>query len=110
MKVLLDECVDCRLLRDLADHEAKTLKQVGWEEIDDGELLRLAARHFDVFITVDKDLPAQQNISSSSLAVIILRARTTRLPDLRMLAHRLRKAVANPIRGEFVTLSWRDRE
>jgi predicted nuclease of predicted toxin-antitoxin system len=108
MKVLLDECVDWRLLRDLPNHEVKTLKQVGWEKIDDGELLGLAARQFDVFITVDKDLPQQQNISGYQLAVIILRAPTTRLPDLRSLVPNLQKALEAPSFGEFQILSWRD--
>ena len=71
MRLLLDECVDWRLLRDLSQHDAKTLKQAGWETIDDGALLRMAASEFDVFLTVDKDLPYQQNVSGHDLAVII---------------------------------------
>jgi hypothetical protein len=49
MRVLLDECVDWRLLRDLDDHDAKTVKQLGWEKVKNGALLQLAANHFDVF-------------------------------------------------------------
>ena len=108
MRLLLDECVDWRLLRDLPEHDAQTLKQVGWEKIDDGTLLRLAAEEFDVFLTVDKDLPHQQNVSAHQLAVIILRAPTTRLPDLRALLPLLRQALEKPRRGEFQILSWRD--
>jgi len=108
MRVLLDECVDWRLLRDLPEHQVKTLKQAGWEEIDDGALLQLAAEHFDVFVTVDKDLPYQQNISTYELTVIILRARTTKLSDLRALLPMLRKALPIPRAGEFQILSWRD--
>ena len=63
MKVLLDECVDWRLLRGLPGHDVKTVKQLGWENVKNGELLRLVAAEFDVFITVDKDLPHQQNIA-----------------------------------------------
>lgn len=47
MRVLLDECVDWRLLRDLADYDAKSLKQRGWEHVKNGALLRLAATEFD---------------------------------------------------------------
>ena len=85
MRVLVDECVDWPLLDDLREHEAASVKQRGWEHIDDGSLLALAAAEFDVFLTVDKDLPHQQNIASFDVAVIILRARTTRLADLREL-------------------------
>ena len=32
MRVLLDECVDSRLLRDLTGFDAKTVRQMGWTE------------------------------------------------------------------------------
>jgi predicted nuclease of predicted toxin-antitoxin system len=53
LKVLLDECVDWRLARDLVGHEVKTARQMGWTTVKNGELLALAAEQFDVFITVD---------------------------------------------------------
>lgn len=107
MRVLLDECVDWRLLRDLSDVEVHTVKQLGWEHVKNGALLRLASTRFDVFITVDKDLPYQQNINDLAIAVIILRARSTRLPDLRALLPALREALATPQLGTFHVLSWR---
>lgn len=91
MKILVDECVDWRLLRDLGAHQARTVKQLGLEHIDDGSLLRVASADFDVFITVDKDLPDQQHVASLDIAVIILRGRTTRLADLRELLEPLHK-------------------
>jgi hypothetical protein len=36
---------------------------MGWAGIPDGELLRLAETEFDVFITVDRNLPFQQNLA-----------------------------------------------
>jgi len=108
MRVLLDECVDWRLLRDFLDHEARTVKQLGWENVKNGALLRLAATQFDVFLTVDKDLPDQQNVSGLIMAVLILRARTTRLPDLRELLPMIRQALDSPRKGGFQVLSWRD--
>jgi len=77
MKVLVDECVDWRLLRDLRAYDARTVKQLGWEHVQNGSLLRLAAAEFDVFLTVDKDSPYQQNMANFDIAVIILRAGTT---------------------------------
>lgn len=101
MRVLLDECVDWRLLRDLSSHEARTVKQLGWEKIKNGALLALAATQFDVFITVDQNLPYQQNAARYDLAIIVLSARTTRLPDLRTLLPFLREALTAPQRGTF---------
>jgi len=108
MKILVDECVDWRLMRDLKDHETRSVKQAGWEHLDDGEILRVASREFDVFLTVDKDLPYQQNVASFDIAVIVLRARKTRLADLRALLGMLRDALATPRSGEVRVLSWRD--
>ena len=108
MKLLVDECVDWRLLRDLAEHEVKTVKQLGWEHYDDGELLRYAAEEFDVFVTVDKDLPYQRNLKRFQIAVVILRARTTRLSDLRSLLVPLREAINQTSKGTARTVSWRD--
>jgi predicted nuclease of predicted toxin-antitoxin system len=101
MKILLDECVDWRLLRDLSSHEVRTVKQLGWEKVKNGALLALAAGEFDVFITVDQNLPYQQNASKYDLAIIVLSGRTTRLPDLRTLLPSLHQALAAPRRGAF---------
>jgi hypothetical protein len=89
MRVLLDDCVDWRLSRDLMGHEVKTARQRGWSSIKNGELLALAAQVFDVFVTVDQNLMFQQNLGALPLAVIVLRAPTSRLAELRRLVPRL---------------------
>jgi predicted nuclease of predicted toxin-antitoxin system len=109
MRVLLDECVDWRLLRDLDDHDAKTVKQLGWEKVKNGALLQLAANHFDVFLTVDSNLPHQQNAATFDIAIIVLSGRTTRLPDLRELLPALRAALKSARAGDIRVVSWRNR-
>lgn len=109
MRLLIDECIDWRLLRDLKAYDVRTVKQLGWEHVKNGALLRLAAKQFDVFLTVDNNLPFQQNAARFEIAVIILRGRTTRLPDLRELLPGLHEALQTPRIGEFQTVSWRDR-
>lgn len=49
---------------------------MGWNTIKNGELLALAAKEFDVFVTVDRNLSFQQNVSALLIAVIVLRARS----------------------------------
>ncbi len=93
MKVLLDECVDWRLARDIVGHDVKTARQMGWTTINNGELLALAANHFDVFVTVDRNLSFQQKLASFSIAVIIIRAKSNRLADLRPLTPQLLAAI-----------------
>jgi hypothetical protein len=83
--VLVDECVDWRLARDITGHEVRTARQMGWTAMKNGDLLALAAKEFDVFLTVDRNLSFQQNIPAFAIAVIVLRASSNRLADLRPL-------------------------
>jgi hypothetical protein len=102
--VLLDECVDWRLARELAAHDVKTARQMGWTTIKNGELLALASEHFDVFLTVDRNLSFQQKIVSYTIAVVVLQARTNRLADLRPLVPSLLSAIEStpPGTAKFV--------
>lgn len=89
MKVFLDECIDWRLARSIAGHETKTARQMGWSTIKNGELLALAAREFDVFVTVDRNLSFQQNLPAFGIAVLVLRAPSNRLAELQPLVPEL---------------------
>ena len=61
MRLLLDESVPAKLRRSLSSHEVRTVVEMGWSGVRNGKLLALAASQFDAFITVDKNLPYQQN-------------------------------------------------
>lgn len=45
---------------------------MGWAGLRNGELLRRAKEHFDVFITADQNLRYQQNLSGRKLAILVL--------------------------------------
>jgi hypothetical protein len=98
--VLFDECVDQRLARDIRGHDVVTAPDAGWAALKNGELLARAQQEFDVFITVDRNLPFQQDLSRFSIAVIVLRARSTRVRDLRSLMPQLLAALPAAKRGE----------
>jgi hypothetical protein len=104
VKVLLDECVDWRLAREIVGHDVKTARQMGWTTIKNGELLALAGGQFDVFVTVDRNLSFQQNLVSYPIAVIVLRPKTNRLADPKPLAPKLVAVVesARPGVVEFI--------
>jgi len=89
VKVFVDECIDWRLARDIVGHEVKTAHEMGWSAIKNGELLALAAKHFDVFVTVDRNLSFQQNLPAFDIAVVVLRASSNRLADLKPLVPEL---------------------
>ena len=104
MKIFLDECVDWRLSRDLVGHEVKTARQMGWTTIKNGELLGLASEQFDVFLTVDRNLSFQQNLSDFSIAVIILRAFSNRLADLKPLLPELLEKIPIIKSGQIILI------
>jgi hypothetical protein len=72
---------------------------MGWAAIRNGELLALASQQFDVFVTVDRNLAFQQNAEVLPIPVIVLRANTNRLSDLRPLVPKLLAALSKAQRG-----------
>ena len=100
MKLLLDECIDRRLAKDLVGHDVKTVPQMGWAGIKNGELLTLAEQDFDVFITVDRNLSFQQNLPKFDIAVLVLHATSNRLADLRPLVPKIISTLPTLRKGE----------
>jgi predicted nuclease of predicted toxin-antitoxin system len=85
MKVLIDECAPRALKQTLAGagHECFTVQEAGWSGKVNGDLLALAEAKFDVLVTLDTNLEYQQNLAGRKIAIVILRARSNRLVDLR---------------------------
>ncbi len=104
MRVFLDECVDWRLARQISGHEVKSARQMGWTSIKNGELLALTAAHFDVFLTVDRNLSFQQNIPGLSIAVVVLRAKSNRLAELSALVPALLSALDSATEGAVIVI------
>jgi hypothetical protein len=98
--VLLDECVDRRLASDILGHDVKTVPEAGWAALKNGDLLARAERDFDAFVTIDRNLPFQQDVARFSIAVVVLRASSNRLADLRRLIPRLLAALPGAKAGE----------
>lgn len=101
MKLLLDECVVYDLRRDLVGHEVVTVVEAGFSGLENGELLRAASRVFDVLITVDRNIPFQQNFGSLEIAVIILIAKGINYPDLKPLVPQVLAALDTIQHGEL---------
>ena len=99
MRVLLDECLPRRLKRELVGHDARTAPEMGWASKTNGELLALAVGQFDVFLTADRNLSYQQDVSSFDIAVVVLVARSNSFEDLRPLAPRLLEVLPTAQRG-----------
>lgn len=105
MKLLLDECIDRKLAREFVGHEVKTVPQMGWAGTKNGQLLALAAAAFDVFITVDRNLSFQQNLSQFELAIIVLQVPSNRFADLKPLLPAVLAALATAVKGQAIVVS-----
>lgn len=83
MRILLDECLPARLLQDLPGHDVLTVPRAGWAGINNGRLLRLIAdsANHDVYLTMDKSLPHQQQVRDLPFSVVVLRAKSNRFSD-----------------------------
>jgi hypothetical protein len=95
MRLLLDDSVPVRLRRSLPSHSVKTVVEMGWGGVKNGALLVLAAKEFDAFLTVDKNLPYQQNLGYFPVATILLEASSNELAALLPLVHILEQALGS---------------
>ena len=105
MKLLIDECIDERLRLSFPSHDCETARYAGLAGLKNGELLDAAeAAGFDVLITVDQNIPYQQNVSGRQLSVVILCATTNRLRDLLLLVAAVNSALVSIGHGKVVTV------
>ena len=105
MKLLLDESLPRRLKDALEEHEVVTVSERGWSGTSNGELLELAGRDFDVFITADQGLPHQQNLVNQNIGVVILTAHTNRLDDLLPLVPSLLESLKTIAPGDVIRVT-----
>lgn len=89
MRVLIDACLPVEFKDHFPLPEVWTARELGWQNLKNGDLLARADGRFDVLITMDRSLPSQQMLGRFGIAVIIVRAKSNRLPDLLPLVRRI---------------------
>lgn len=107
MKILLDESLPRKLRNDFgSEHEVWTVRDKKWLGKKNGELLRLVIGDgFDVFVTVDRNLPYQQNMEMFPFAIIVLCAKNNRRETLRRLLPKLFELVGEVESGTVTEIS-----
>src|ERR1700730_9138320 len=85
MRVLIDECAPKALKYALAEHghACLTVQEAGWSGKENGDLLALAEAEFDVLVTLDTNLRFQQNLERRRIGIVVLRALSNRLSNLK---------------------------
>ena len=101
MRVLLDENIPVGLSDYLTPHQVETVNRLGWSGIKNGELLRRATNHFDVLITMDRNLKDQQPLAKQTFGVILVRAASNRLNDILPLVQDIFAAIEGIKAGEL---------
>jgi hypothetical protein len=105
MRLLIDECIDQRLRLLFPGHDCQTAGYAGLAGLKNGRLLDAAeAAGFDVLITVDQDIPDQQNLTRRTISSVILCGPTNRLRDLEPLVPAAIFALRSIGRGDVVRI------
>ena len=70
MRIIIDENLPVAFLSTLLpEFQPISVKEAGWAGIKNGELLQKIEGNFDLFITADKNLRYQQNLSERTFAI-----------------------------------------
>jgi hypothetical protein len=77
---------------------------MGWAEVENGDLLAAAEKLFDPFITTDKNLRYQQNLSGKRLAILVLP--TANWPEIQKHIGLVSNAVNDLRPGDFIELKF----
>lgn len=116
MNVFLDHCVNALILTPLNNQfredqvSFKTAIESGWEQLDNGKLLTNVEQSFDVFMTGDTSLPAQQELSEYQLGFIVVSARTNRIQDWRPLIDKIASSIRKIDQGYLHMITPSDHE
>ena len=92
------------MARSLTTHSVTTVQKRGWSGTRNGELLVLAQQEFDAFVTVDRKLASQQDLTKFRIPVLLIRARTNRLEHIRPLAAELLEKLPQAARGALTVI------
>ncbi len=87
MKILLDESLPRKLRNDFGNEPAVwTVRDTGWLGKKNGELLKLMTNNgFELFVTIDRNLPYQQNLAKLTVPIFVLYAKDSRRDTLKSL-------------------------
>jgi hypothetical protein len=104
MRILFDQGTPVPLRNALAPHPVSTAFEMGWANLANGDLLRAAEPLFEVFVTTDRNLRYQQNLTGRRLAIVVLP--TTNWLEIQQHKEVVSQTVAGMKPGEYRELHW----
>jgi len=73
MRILFDQGTPVPLRQYLTEHSVTTAYEEGWSNLSNGDLLQSAEdKGYQIFVTTDRNLRYQQNLSDRQIAIVVL--------------------------------------
>jgi hypothetical protein len=101
MLILFDHVTPAGIARFLRGHIVTKARDLGWDRLSNGELLAKAEQAgFEVFVTGDKNMRYQQNLTGRRIAIVVLSAPNWPIVKLRL--EEIAAAVNAAMPGSYV--------
>ena len=105
MRILFDQGTPVPLRRHLHPWVIDTAAELGWSNLENGELLAAAEKQgFNLLITTDQNLRYQQNLTERKIGVVVLM--TTSWPRIRQNVHLVVAGVRNLSPGGYLEVTF----
>jgi hypothetical protein len=104
MKIIFDKCVPRPLRKQLPGHEILTAEEMGWDELENGDLIHAAEQQFEVIVTSDQQWKYQQNLTGRKLAILVLP--TNYLPAVLELVPQIRAALDKIRPNDYIEIKF----
>ena len=104
MRILFDQGTPVPLRKLLNPHQVETVFEHGWSTLTNGALLTQAEEAgFEVFVTTDKNLRNQQNLSKWRIAIVVLSS--TSWPRIQSAGLIITQAIETAMPGSFLEVA-----
>jgi len=101
MKILFDNGTPKPIAQVLAGHEVVFARQIGWHELENGDLIQKAEDEaFDLLLSTDKNIRYQQDLSARRIALVVLG--NSQWPDVRLHLDAIAAAVNAATPGSYL--------
>ena len=100
MKILFDNGTPNTIARSLIGHEVTFARQIGWAELENGELIQRAEEAgYELLLSTDKNIRYQQNLTGRKIALVVLG--NSQWPMVRLHLDKIVAAVNACMRGSY---------
>jgi hypothetical protein len=107
MRILFDHGTPSGIAGALPDHQVTEARELGWDRISNGELLRKAeTAGFDCLLTTDKRIRYQQNLTGRKIAIVVVGNSTWRIVRLHLERIAAVMSAATPGSYTEVEIPW----